>query len=1064
MKTKAKLLLLSLVTLAMGLPRPAQAATALTNALVVHLTFDNTYNDASGNGNNASPVNAPTFTTGMLGDAVHLTTKSDGSVTNTVTLGYPAQLKFGSDATGDTTDFSMSFWVKIFAHEADQPFMGNKDWDSGGNLGWVINNEGDGVKWNWKDDVNSRRDSPHVAPQLEDGNWHNVVVTFVRTNNASIYVDGNLANQTSIAPDVVGGVPNAVGSVDTDSLGWSVNLGDDGRGNYAIRDGAGLDMLMDDVGIWRRALTAVEAARIYLGGVAGQDLGNITVVVPPKVVSTSPAANTAGVAGNAAVSAVIEDGDTQVAAGTIQMTIDGSTVTPAVSKTNDLTTVTYLPTSFYSPNSLHTAQLIFADTATPANHVTNTWSFTVLDYGVLPVSFAQATGTVLTNAPGFRLRVSQIDSTAVGVLPGQNTAHAEAQLAGLLADPATGALYANIVPVGPLSDGSYPVTNVLNFSFDGTDQGNFTSANGYTESTIPGVSANGDNLAVECLTYLKLTPGYYRFGVSSSDGFRVTVGPDARSAFATQVGIFDTFRTTGDTTFDFVVQQAGFYYFRIVWFRHSDLADNDSSMASFEFYTVTPTGQKILVNDTSNSQAVLAYQNSSASYPPYVRYAGPTAFISDYRGADFGMPSVQVQIPDGATATSAPSDISLSVDGAKVTASVTNANGMTLATYTPGGLQLPRTTHTALLTFVAGGATYTNTWQFNGLRNYVLPAPLYYENFDSTAEGSLPTNWVQVNYTDPLSNTNIDYTDPNSNAYLGWIVATTTDVGGFSGGNLRLMVAPDQELNGQFFNANTFPLMSNNFLYAESDHRGGNQVQYLYTPSYNLTGKPGVVIAFNSSYEQNQDDIVALEYTVDHGTNWLPILYWVQGDSDDQAPPDVLRDPNGIVDAVATLTTRYGDVAVYTDPATGQQAGGYYGAFIKAPISQALAPYIEGRINDDPVESKRIEVFRVPNADNQASVQFRFAQAGTGSWYWGVDDWGIYSVPSIVVTPTGPGSLAASLRAGNLVVSWTGAANVQLQSNTGLSAAGWQNVPGTLGANGYTNTVSATTFYRLIQQ
>lgn len=230
MKSKSKILMAAVATVALALANIVNAASTLTNALVVHLTFDNTYNDSSGNGNNAAPVNAPTFVTaGKIGGAVHLTTKSDHSVTNTVTLGYPTQLKFGSDATGDTTDFSISFWVKILAHQADQAFIASKDWDSGSNLGWVINNEDDGLKWNWKDDVNSRRDSPHVAPQLEDTNWHNVVVTFVRKGNATIYVDGASMDQTSVAPDVVGGVANAVGSVDTDTRDsastWAMTAG-----------------------------------------------------------------------------------------------------------------------------------------------------------------------------------------------------------------------------------------------------------------------------------------------------------------------------------------------------------------------------------------------------------------------------------------------------------------------------------------------------------------------------------------------------------------------------------------------------------------------------------------------------------------------------------------------------------------------------------------------------------------------------------------------------------------------------------------------------------------------
>ncbi|MHB8519834.1 MAG: hypothetical protein ACYDH9_03660 [Limisphaerales bacterium] len=468
--------------------------------------------------------------------------------------------------------------------------------------------------------------------------------------------------------------------------------------------------------------------------------------------------------------------------------------------------------------------------------------------------------------------------------------------------------------------------------------------------------------------------------------------------------------------------------------------------------------------DTTNPQAVLAFQNSTTVYPPYVKYAGPTAFISDYRGADFGLKSVQVQINDGTSAKVDPASISLKIDGAAVAASATNASGVTTLAYTPTGLQLPRTVHNAQLVYAAqgSGTPTTATWQFNGLMNYVLPTPLYFEDFDSTPLSTIPppTNWVAENHTGSQT-AGSDPTDLRSDFYRGWVVLDPTDAP-----NKVQGVAPNQELNGILFDGTVNTLMSNNFLYAESDARQNGppgQIQYLTTPSYDLSGKTGIVIAFNSSYEQNQDDIVALECSVDGGTNWVPVFYWVQGDADNQGPSDILRDANGNVDAVATLTTTYGDVARYTD-ATGALVGGYYGFFIKAPITQALAPYIEGRVNDDASESKRVELFRVAAADNKANVKFRFVQAGTSSWYWGVDNWGIYSVPSQVLAPTNLGNLAASLLNGKAVVSWTGAANVQLQSTTSLSPTNWQPVAGTLGGSSYTNTISGTVFYRLIQQ
>ena len=88
----------------------------------------------------------------------------------------------------------------------------------------------------------------------------------------SIYTDGVL---TSAKPQLT------TGTIDTDDLGYGVNIGQDGLGTYTDGGSAGItNALMDDVGIWRRALSPQEASAIYTAGQNGKDLSQAVTAVP----------------------------------------------------------------------------------------------------------------------------------------------------------------------------------------------------------------------------------------------------------------------------------------------------------------------------------------------------------------------------------------------------------------------------------------------------------------------------------------------------------------------------------------------------------------------------------------------------------------------------------------------------------------------------------------------------------------------------------------------------------------------------------------------------------------
>src|SRR5262249_32947371 len=253
----------------------------------------------------------------------------------------------------------------------------------------------------------------------------------------------------------------------------------------------------------------------------------------------------------------------------------------------------------------------------------------------------------------------------------------------------------------------------------------------------------------------------------------------------------------------------------------------------------------------------------------------------------------------------------------------------------------------------------TNEWNFTvaDYKTLTLTTPIYLETFDEVAEGSLPAGWSVTNATTSITGS-LSLDDARSDSYLDFVVISSNRLASVHG-ERRLNVVP-AAINGELLDA----LVHGNLAYAESDVRSGNQVQVMFSPDYDLRGQTNIYISYHSIYKQNQDNIAAVKYSIDQNVTWLPALYMLDG-------PDIIKDGLGNIDVGATMNTARGD----------QAYGQSYGSFIGAAISPALAPFVSERVNDDPVESKRVEFIRLTMADNQANVRFRFMQAGTASWY-----------------------------------------------------------------------------------
>src|ERR1041385_1962779 len=366
------------------------------------------------------------------------------------------------------------------------------------------------------------------------------------------------------------------------------------------------------------------------------------------------------------------------------------------------------------------------------------------------------------------------------------------------------------------------------------------------------------------------------------------------------------------------------------------------------------------------------------------------------------------------------SSVQFTYDGSPVTPSIQKTGANSRIEYDPPGLLPALSAHTFKVAYNnAGGSTPNTTNQFaftvGPYVNLSLPAPLVIEHFDSTAEGSLPAGWTQTNYTD-VTDPAFDLGDLNSASYATWVVV---DRDRFTNSfNSYLTHTPTTDylrvLSTNQFNVVNGQILTNlaqgHFVFGDSGYRSGlSQVLYLFSPDYDMSGQTNVYVSYHSLWEQNQDSIGAVEYSIDQGVTWLPIVYMLDG-------PGVIRDANGAVDAVATLSIVRGDQATYFDPADGLTKGGYYGAFIGVDSNQwsTLGPFISARLDDNPVDSKRVEVFRLPAADNQSHVRLRFAHAGTDSWYFGVDELGLYSLSSVAApVATAPAPATQTVALGN---------------------------------------------------
>jgi len=227
------------------LPTPGFAN--LTNGLVLHLKLDQDLTDSSGLMHDAITNGSPAFVQGFLGSgSIQVNSDTAAPIYNYVSIPYSSDFSFsGSDM------FSVALWINYTNPSADLPFVGNAE-GSFLRTGWVFTDQNGLLSWSLVDtNGSSVLANPIGGPALNDGRWHSVVFSFDGTIGvANTYIDGSLVAFRSIV---------GLKSIDT---GKPICLGQDPTGTFAV-DGS---LQIDDLGLWRRALSSYDARAIFLSG------------------------------------------------------------------------------------------------------------------------------------------------------------------------------------------------------------------------------------------------------------------------------------------------------------------------------------------------------------------------------------------------------------------------------------------------------------------------------------------------------------------------------------------------------------------------------------------------------------------------------------------------------------------------------------------------------------------------------------------------------------------------------------------------------------------------------
>ena len=239
--------------------------------LVLHLPFNNNLTDATGRGNNGTGIHisgtssntaTPTYVLdGKLGQGLSFSTDAATTNNDYVTLGDRPDLRFSSNV-----NFTVALWIRTPANMTfgDLPYLCSgvgSTFAAPGlvfayTYGYAPTTYPGGWAFSIYDTAGNGVGGRGEIGSINDGNWHHLVHVFDRKAGNANYLDG-VAVKFNKQAGTSSTAANA--SIDT---GGPMSIGQDPTGTYT-ESGSGN---IDDLGIWKKALTPLEAASLFMAG------------------------------------------------------------------------------------------------------------------------------------------------------------------------------------------------------------------------------------------------------------------------------------------------------------------------------------------------------------------------------------------------------------------------------------------------------------------------------------------------------------------------------------------------------------------------------------------------------------------------------------------------------------------------------------------------------------------------------------------------------------------------------------------------------------------------------